>query len=121
MVIAVQNSQQNKKKKEIVGLNFGINYTLQQTIAMLKILNVVINVSLNHTVHTSSLPWAKPFYKPTQNLKWSCKFINHNRTKSKEFYSVLESYKQSTAVFFAWACALRLDKEHVTSDSDSGA
>ena len=54
MVIAVQNSQQNKKK--IVELNFGINYTLQQTIAMLKILNVVINVSLKHTVHTSSIP-----------------------------------------------------------------
>ena len=56
MVIAVQNSQQNKKKKkEIVELNFGINYTLQQTIAMLKILNTVFNVSLN-TVHTSSIP-----------------------------------------------------------------
>ena len=49
MVIAVQNSQQNKKK-EIVELNFGINYTLQQTIAMLKILNVVFNVSRNSTV-----------------------------------------------------------------------
>ena len=66
-------------------LNFGINnyYTLQQINAMLK--NVVINVSLKHTVHTSSLPWAIwtiNFYKPTQNLKWSCKFINHNRTKS---------------------------------------
>ena len=54
MVIAVQNSQENKKK--IGELNFGINYTLQQTNAMLKILTVVINVSLKYTVHTSSLP-----------------------------------------------------------------
>ena len=57
MVIAAQNSQENKKKKEEIGeLNFCINYTLQQANAMLKILNVVINVSLKHTVHTSSLP-----------------------------------------------------------------
>ena len=58
VVIAVQSSQENKKK-EIGELNFGINnyyYTLQQTNAMLKILNVMINVSLKHTVHTSSLP-----------------------------------------------------------------
>ena len=44
MVIAVQNSEENEKKK-IGELNFGINYILQQTNAMLKILNVVINVS----------------------------------------------------------------------------
>ena len=55
-VIAVQDSQENNKKKEIAELNFGINYTLQQTNAMLKILNVVINVSLKHTVHTSCVP-----------------------------------------------------------------
>ena len=56
MVIAVQDSQENNKKKEIGELNFDINYTLQQTNAMLKILNVVINVSLKHTVHTSCVP-----------------------------------------------------------------
>ena len=39
VVIAVQNSQANKK---IGDLNFGINNTLQRTNAMLKILNVVI-------------------------------------------------------------------------------
>ena len=39
VVIAVQNSQVNKK---IGDLNFGINNTLQRTNAMLKILNVVI-------------------------------------------------------------------------------
>ena len=55
-VIAVQDSQENNKKKGIGELNFGINYTLQQTNAMLKILNVVINVSLKHTVHTSCVP-----------------------------------------------------------------
>ena len=38
VVIAVQNSQVNKKIGE---LNFGINNTLQRTNAMLKILNVV--------------------------------------------------------------------------------
>ena len=69
MVSAVQNSQEKKKKKEIEELNCGINYTLQQTNAMFKILNVVINVSLKHTVYTSSLPLAKPFFKLTQNLK----------------------------------------------------
>ena len=41
VVIAVQNSQVNKK---IAELNFGIKNTLQRTHAMLKILNVVINV-----------------------------------------------------------------------------
>ena len=61
MVIAVQNSEENEKKNG--ELNFGINYILQWTNAMLKILNVVINVSF------FSLPLAKPFYKPTQNLK----------------------------------------------------
>ena len=44
VVIAVQNSQVNKKNGE---LNFGIKNTLQRTRVMLKILNVVINVSLH--------------------------------------------------------------------------
>ena len=45
VVIAVQNSQVNKK---IGDLNFGINNTLQRTNAMLKILNAVINVSFSN-------------------------------------------------------------------------
>ena len=57
VVIAVQNSQINKKNGE---LNFGINNTLQWTNAILKILNVVINVSFStrtyKPVHSSSLP-----------------------------------------------------------------
>ena len=54
VVIAVQDSQVNKKIGE---LNFGINNTLQQTNA---IGNVVINVSFStgtyKPVHSSSLP-----------------------------------------------------------------
>ena len=57
VVIAVQNSQINKKKWRV---NFGINNTLQWTNAILKILNVVINVSFStrtyKPVHSSSLP-----------------------------------------------------------------
>ena len=56
VVIAVQNSQVNKKFGE---LNFGINNTLQRTNAKLKILNVVINVPFStgtyKPVHSSSL------------------------------------------------------------------
>ena len=80
MVMAVQNSQVNKKIGE---LNFGTKNTLQRTHAMLKILNVVINVSFStgtyKPVHSSSLPSAKPFYKPLSN---EAVFINQNRTKS---------------------------------------
>ena len=57
VVMAVQNSQVNKKIGE---LNFGTKNTLQRTHAMLKILNVVINVSFStgtyKPVHSSSLP-----------------------------------------------------------------
>ena len=78
MVIAVQNSQQNKKKKkEIVELNFGINYTLQQTIAMLKILNVMFNVSLN--TQSTHLQYHEPnhFISP---LKTSNEAVNLSTT-----------------------------------------
>ena len=76
MVIAVQNSQQNKKK-EIVELNFGINYTLQQTIAMLKKLNVVFNVSLN--TQSTHLQYHEPnhFISP---LKTSNEAVNLSTT-----------------------------------------
>ena len=65
VVIAVQNSQVNKKIGE---LNFGINNTFK---GLMPCWNVVINVSFStgtyKPVHSSSLPWAKPFYKPLSN------------------------------------------------------
>ena len=38
----------------------------------------------------------------------------------KHFFKKIKKQDNQTT-FADWACALRLDKEHVTSDSDSGA
>ena len=72
VVIAVQDSQENKKNWR-VKFWYQYYFTLQQTNAMLTIVNVVINVSLKHTVHTSSLHEPNHFISP---LKTSNEALN---------------------------------------------
>ena len=63
VVIAVQNSQVNKK---IGDLNFGINNTLQRTNAMLKMLNAVIDVSFSNGTYKLHYHEPKHFISHSQ-------------------------------------------------------
>ena len=68
VVIAVQNSLVNKKTRE---LNFDINNTFAtdwchvEMLWSMSLLHVVL--ARIKPVHSSSLPRAKPFYKPLSN------------------------------------------------------
>ena len=73
-------------------------------------------------VHTSSLPWAKPFYKPAQNFKWLAVNLSTRTELNHRNSTVREKVINSQHFFFlAWACALRLGKKHATRDSTRGA
>ena len=102
----------NNKKKEIGELNFGINYTLHRLMPCWKYW-MLWSMSLWNTQSTH-LHYHEPnrFMSP---LKPSNEAVNLSTTTELNHRNstVCERVINNQQYFFAWGCALRLDKEHV--------